>query len=361
MRLITATNRDLEQEIQRGQLPRGPLLPAQRGAASTSRRCASGARTSRCSSSHFITQVQRAAEEGDHRHRAARRSSALVRVQLAGQHPRARERARADDAVLRGRRASELRDLPRRARRRAAARDAPRPRARPSRPTAAGGRRRRRRRGDAGGAGGSLKDIVRAETERVERELIVQALDETGGNVTQAAQAAQDQPQEPADEDEGVRPARPRGRPLARGDHGRTPLTWWIDRAGGRQLRPRRPQRPGDRGDRGRPDRRSSQRDRQGGAGGAGQVEDPDGVAVREPGHHDDPRCLLIGSGIGFSSAGSSAGPWATPAPPSIWPRWPCRSASSARLFGLGTIIFLIYPVLILVLVNTTFKDDLVR
>ncbi len=33
----------------------------------------------------------------------------------------------------------------------------------------------------------SLKDIVRAETSRVERELIVQALDETGGNVTQAA------------------------------------------------------------------------------------------------------------------------------------------------------------------------------
>ena len=33
----------------------------------------------------------------------------------------------------------------------------------------------------------SLKEAVRAETERVERELIVRALDETGGNVTQAA------------------------------------------------------------------------------------------------------------------------------------------------------------------------------
>jgi two-component system, NtrC family, response regulator AtoC len=33
----------------------------------------------------------------------------------------------------------------------------------------------------------SLKDIVRAETNRVERELIVKALDETSGNVTQAA------------------------------------------------------------------------------------------------------------------------------------------------------------------------------
>ncbi|MEP6865431.1 MAG: helix-turn-helix domain-containing protein, partial [Deltaproteobacteria bacterium] len=46
--------------------------------------------------------------------------------------------------------------------------------------------------GDGDGDGetetsGSLKDAVRAETARVERELIVKALDETGGNVTQAA------------------------------------------------------------------------------------------------------------------------------------------------------------------------------
>jgi two-component system response regulator AtoC len=41
----------------------------------------------------------------------------------------------------------------------------------------------------AGGAApaSSLKEAVRAETERVERELIVRALEETGGNVTQAA------------------------------------------------------------------------------------------------------------------------------------------------------------------------------
>jgi two-component system, NtrC family, response regulator AtoC len=36
-------------------------------------------------------------------------------------------------------------------------------------------------------AGGSLKEAVRAQTERVERELILRALEETGGNVTQAA------------------------------------------------------------------------------------------------------------------------------------------------------------------------------
>jgi DNA-binding NtrC family response regulator len=38
-----------------------------------------------------------------------------------------------------------------------------------------------------GAQSGSLKDIVRAETSRVERELIIKALEETGGNVTQAA------------------------------------------------------------------------------------------------------------------------------------------------------------------------------
>jgi two-component system, NtrC family, response regulator AtoC len=39
----------------------------------------------------------------------------------------------------------------------------------------------------ATGTAGSLKEAVRAETERVERELIIRALDETNGNVTQAA------------------------------------------------------------------------------------------------------------------------------------------------------------------------------
>src|SRR3989442_10134953 len=37
----------------------------------------------------------------------------------------------------------------------------------------------------------SLKEAVRAETERVERELIQRALDETSGNVTQAARKLQ--------------------------------------------------------------------------------------------------------------------------------------------------------------------------
>ena len=41
--------------------------------------------------------------------------------------------------------------------------------------------------GGEAGTTGSLKEMVRAETSRVERELIARALDETGGNVTQAA------------------------------------------------------------------------------------------------------------------------------------------------------------------------------
>jgi DNA-binding NtrC family response regulator len=38
---------------------------------------------------------------------------------------------------------------------------------------------------------GSLKEAARVETERVERDLIQRALDETGGNVTQAARKLQ--------------------------------------------------------------------------------------------------------------------------------------------------------------------------
>jgi DNA-binding NtrC family response regulator len=62
-----------------------------------------------------------------------------------------------------------------------------------ARPTVANGKSEAaaEHRAAAGGAAGSeassLKEIVRAETSRVERELITRALDETGGNVTQAA------------------------------------------------------------------------------------------------------------------------------------------------------------------------------
>ena len=45
-RRVAATNRDLEEEVARRPLPRGPVLPAQRGPDRSCRRCASGARTS---------------------------------------------------------------------------------------------------------------------------------------------------------------------------------------------------------------------------------------------------------------------------------------------------------------------------
>ena len=48
VRVIAATNRDLRRAGRRGPLPRGPLLPAERVPACGCRRCASGARTSRC-------------------------------------------------------------------------------------------------------------------------------------------------------------------------------------------------------------------------------------------------------------------------------------------------------------------------
>ena len=51
VRVIAATNRDLQPDGRRGQVPRGPVLPAQRHPDRSCRRCASGARTSRCSSS----------------------------------------------------------------------------------------------------------------------------------------------------------------------------------------------------------------------------------------------------------------------------------------------------------------------
>ena len=73
-----------------------------------------------------------------------------------------------------------------------------------------GGAGARRRPADGGARPSSLKEAVRAETERVERELIQRALDETGGNVTQAARKLQDLAQEPADEDEGARACGPR-------------------------------------------------------------------------------------------------------------------------------------------------------
>ncbi len=105
-----------------------------------------------------------------------RRDRSAGRLPVAGQHPRAREPDGANDALLRGSGDPGLRP-PRRG-----GRDGAR---RASAWTGEGRCWQRRRGGKA--APDSLKEAVRVETERVERELIQRALDATGGNVTQAA------------------------------------------------------------------------------------------------------------------------------------------------------------------------------
>ena len=60
VRLIAATNRDLEQEVQARPVSRGPLFPAQRVPDRSCRRCASGARTSRSLAQHFLDSESKA-------------------------------------------------------------------------------------------------------------------------------------------------------------------------------------------------------------------------------------------------------------------------------------------------------------
>ena len=78
VRLIAATNRDLEQEIAARQLPRGPVLPAQRRAAADPA-AARAPRRHPAAGRALPREVQRAPEEVDHRHlrRGARRARGL--------------------------------------------------------------------------------------------------------------------------------------------------------------------------------------------------------------------------------------------------------------------------------------------
>ena len=86
-------------------LPRGPLLPAQRGPPARCRRCASAARTSRCSP----PTSSGASTRGPARRARSRRDAVarLAAARLAGQRARARERGRAGGgARARGRRSA---------------------------------------------------------------------------------------------------------------------------------------------------------------------------------------------------------------------------------------------------------------
>ena len=73
-RIIAATNRDLEAEVARRALPRGPLLPPERRRASACRRCASGARTCPRSIDHLLATLA-----ARHRRARARRSTPEAR------------------------------------------------------------------------------------------------------------------------------------------------------------------------------------------------------------------------------------------------------------------------------------------
>ena len=102
VRLIAATNRDLEAGDRARQVPRGPVLPAQRRAAAAAAAARAAGATSRCSSStssRSSTSASRRASPASPTTRSRRSRSTLAR-----QHPRARERARANDPVLQGRR-----------------------------------------------------------------------------------------------------------------------------------------------------------------------------------------------------------------------------------------------------------------
>ena len=142
VRLVAATNRDLKKRDRRRRVPRGPLLPAQRGADPPAG--AARARDRHPAARRALPrQVQRAPEE-ERRRRRARRARAPRRLRLAGQHSRARERDRARGAVLPTRSefaldGSARRGARRRARSRASARAAVTPSIEPQR------RRRERR------------------------------------------------------------------------------------------------------------------------------------------------------------------------------------------------------------------------
>ena len=69
VRVIAATNRDLPQGGQRGQLPRGPLLPPLGDQHPAARRCASAARTSRTSRARCFAAPEMVAKHGPIAHR----------------------------------------------------------------------------------------------------------------------------------------------------------------------------------------------------------------------------------------------------------------------------------------------------
>ena len=93
VRLITATNRDLEAQILVRRVPRGPLLPAERRPADHS--AASRAARGHSAAGQLLRELLQPAPQGCDRGGQRRRDGRAGRLSVAGQHPRAQERRRA--------------------------------------------------------------------------------------------------------------------------------------------------------------------------------------------------------------------------------------------------------------------------
>ena len=163
IRVIAATNQDLDQGGRRGAVPRRSLLPDQRhpDRAAAAPRAPRGHPAARRA---LPREVRRADGEADHRH-LAQRDGAAHAARLAGQHPRARERDRAG-----GRARSDADD--------------------PAREPAAVDSRRRRR-ATAPPLTESLPDAgfdLEAHVKEIERGYIAQALQRAGGVQVKAAE-----------------------------------------------------------------------------------------------------------------------------------------------------------------------------